>query len=44
LWFASDLEGVKYLRKDLRLEVAEAAQVAKLKTQQKYRHMLQVRV
>ena len=43
MWFASDLDGIKYLRKELRLEVAQVAQVAKLKVQQKNRQLLQVR-
>lgn len=42
LWFASDLDGVKYLRKEQRLEEAQAAQVAKLKIRQKYQSLLQV--
>jgi hypothetical protein len=42
LWFATDLDGVKYLLKDPRLEATQAADAHKLKGRQIYRHLVQV--
>jgi hypothetical protein len=42
LWFATDLDGVRYLLKDPRLEATQAADAQKLKGRQIYRHLVQV--
>lgn len=42
LWFTTDLDGVKYLLKDPRLEATQAADAHKLKGRQIYRHLVQV--
>lgn len=42
LWFATDLDGVKYLLKDPRLEATQAPDAHKLKGRQIYRHLVQV--
>lgn len=42
LWFATDLDGVKYLLKDPRLEATQARDANKLKGRQIYRHLVQV--
>uniref|UniRef100_A0A383WLM6 RCK C-terminal domain-containing protein n=1 Tax=Tetradesmus obliquus TaxID=3088 RepID=A0A383WLM6_TETOB len=44
LWFTTDLDGVKYLLKDPRLEATQAADAHKLKGRQIYRHLVQATV
>lgn len=43
LWFATDIDGVRYLLKDPRLEAVQARDATKLRGRQIYRHLVQVR-
>ncbi|GBF94386.1 sodium sulfate co-transporter [Raphidocelis subcapitata] len=40
IWFATDVDGVRYILKDPRLEAVEAAQTAKLTSRQIWRHLV----
>jgi hypothetical protein len=42
IWFATDVDGVRYILKDPRMEAVEGAQAAKLKSRQIWRHLVLV--
>lgn len=43
LWFATDVEGVRYVLKDPRLEAAEGGAARKLRARQIHQQLVQVR-